>query len=396
LKKSDSRKSLYVSNIFIYHKEKLMSDLSLFQSVEWAGHTLNNRMVLAPLTRGRAGENRIANKIMGDYYVQRADAGLIIAEATSISDEGNGWVNSPGIYTDEMVEGWRAVTDRVHQAGGRIVLQLWHTGRASHSDFHNGALPFSSSAIKIADDEIHTPKGKKPFEVPQAMKQDDISRTVGHFRRAAINAKAAGFDGIEVHAANGYLLNQFLDSRNNQREDNYGGTIKNRYRFLGEVMDAVLEIWPAQKVGVRLSPNGVFNDMGADDYLETFTYTAQKLNKLKLGYLHVMDGLAFGFHERGEPMTLANFRTLFDGMIMGNCGYTKDGAQKRIADGDADMIAFGRPWISNPDLLTRFKHDYPLNNFDDPSTWYGGGEEGYTDYDTCLKDGDKEALSAIS
>jgi N-ethylmaleimide reductase len=382
---------IYVSRkYFICHKEKLMSDSKLFQPIEWAGHTHDNRMVLAPLTRGRAGENRIPNKIIGDYYLQRANAGLIIAEATSISEEGNGWVNSPGIYTDEMVTGWLSVTDRVHQAGGRMVLQLWHTGRASHSDFHNNKLPFSSSAIKIEGDEIHTPKGKKPYEVPQPMTQDDISRTVGDFRQAAINAKAAGFDGIEVHAANGYLLNQFLDSRNNQREDNYGGTIENRYRFLGEVMDAVLEIWSAEQVGVRLSPNGVFNDMGADDYLETYTYTALKLNKLKLGYLHVMDGLAFGFHERGKPMTLADFRTLFDGMIIGNCGYTKEDAEKRIADGDADMIAFGRPWISNPDLPTRFKYDYPLNSFDDPSTWYGGGEEGYTDFDTFSEERNKE------
>ncbi|MFQ3196618.1 MAG: N-ethylmaleimide reductase [Paraglaciecola sp.] len=373
-----------------------MSDSPLFQSIEWAGHTLKNRMVLAPLTRGRAGESRIANKIMGDYYVQRANAGLIIAEATAISEEGNGWVNSPGIYTDEMVAGWRAVTDRVHQAGGRIILQLWHTGRASHSDFHQGELPFSASAIKIADDEIHTPKGKKPYEVPQAMTLGDISRTVGDFRRAAINAKAAGFDGIEVHAANGYLLNQFLDSRSNERQDNYGGTIENRYRFLGEAMDAVLEIWPAQQVGVRLSPNGTFNDMGANDYLETFTYTARQLNKLKLGYLHVMDGLAFGFHERGEPMTLADFRTLFDGLIIGNCGYTQDLAQKRIADGDGDMIAFGRPWISNPDLPTRFKHGYPLNSFDDPTTWYGGGEEGYTDYDTYRQISDQEVAGVSS
>ena len=200
-----------------------MSELSLFKPLEWAGNTLQNRMVLAPMTRGRAGSDRIPNKIMGDQYVQRADAGLIITEATAISEEGIGWVDTPGIYTEEMVEGWRSINERVHEAGGKIILQLWHTGRASHSDFHDGDLPFSASAIAIEGDEIHTPKGKKPYEVPRAMTQDDIRRTVADFKHAAVNAKASGFDGIEVHAANGYLLNQFLDSRSNQRSDEYGG-----------------------------------------------------------------------------------------------------------------------------------------------------------------------------
>ncbi|MDO6567252.1 alkene reductase [Alteromonas sp. 1_MG-2023] len=373
-----------------------MSESSLFTSLEWAGKSLENRMVLAPMTRARAGSDRIPNKIMGDYYVQRADAGLIITEATAISEEGNGWVDAPGIYTDEMVAGWRSITERVHEAGGKIILQLWHTGRASHSDFHNGELPFSASAVAIEGDEIHTPKGKKPYEVPQPMTHDDIRRTVADYKHAAVNAKAAGFDGVEVHAANGYLPNQFLDSRSNQRSDEYGGSVDNRYRFLSEIMDAVLEIWPAEHVGVRLSPNGMFNDMGADDFRDTFTFVAQQLNKLELGYLHVMDGLAFGFHERGEAMSLAEFRALFDGMLMGNCGYTQDEAEKRICDGDADMIAFGRPWITNPDLPTRFKHDYPLTAFDDPSTWYGGSEEGYTDYETYREESGKAAMESLT
>jgi N-ethylmaleimide reductase len=377
-------------------KEEIMSDSPLFTSFEWAGNTLQNRMVLAPMTRGRAGINRVPNKIMGDHYVERADAGLIISEATAISEEGIGWVDTPGIYTEEQVEGWRSITQRVHNAGGKIVLQLWHTGRASHSDFHDGKLPFSASAIKIEGDEIHTPKGKKPYEVPRAMTHEDIRRTIADFKTAAVNAKAAGFDGIEVHAANGYLLNQFLDSRSNQRTDGYGGNVENRYRFLSEVMDAVLTIWPAEKVGVRLSPNGVFNDMGADDYRETFTYVAQQLNTLKLGYLHVMDGLAFGFHERGEPMVLSEFRALFDGMIIGNCGYTKEDGEKRISDGDGDMIAYGRPWITNPDLPTRFKNNYPLSAFDDPSTWYGGDEEGYNDYSTYREQSGKASMESMT
>lgn len=373
-----------------------MSDSPLFQPLDWAGFTLKNRMVLAPLTRGRAGSDRIPNKIMGDYYTQRAGGGLVISEATSISEEGNGWVDSAGIYTDEMVEGWKSITTRVHEAGSRMVLQLWHTGRASHSDFHNGEAPFSASAVKIEGDEIHTPKGKKPYEVPRAMTKEDIDRTIEDFRNASQNAKDAGFDGVEVHAANGYLINQFLDGRSNQRDDEYGGSIENRYRFLKEVMDAVLSVWPAEQVGVRLSPNGVFNDMGADDYRETFTYVAEQLNALNVGYLHIMDGLAFGFHERGEPMTLAEFRALYDGMIIGNCGYDKAQAEKRIADGDGDMIAFGRPWISNPDLPTRYKNDYPLNDFDDPSQWYGGGAEGYSDYETYEEATGKASLESLS
>lgn len=373
-----------------------MTDSVLFKPLTWAQKSLNNRMVLAPMTRGRAGSDRIPNKVMGDYYVQRADAGLIVTEATAISEEGNGWVDSPGIYTEQMVEGWRSIVERVHEAGGKIVLQLWHTGRASHSDFHDGALPLSASAIAIQGDEIHTPKGKKPYEVPKSMTHEDIQRTVKDYQKAAVNAKAAGFDGVEVHAANGYLINQFLDSRSNQRDDNYGGTLENRYRFLEQIVNAVLNVWPAENVGVRLSPNGAFNDMGADDFRATFIYVAEQLNKLALGYLHVMDGLAFGFHERGEPMTLAEFRALFDGMLIGNCGYTKTDAKKRIEEGDADMIAFGRPWITNPDLPTRFKHDYPLAAFDDPTQWYGGGEEGYTDFPTYREETGKDALSSLT
>ncbi len=373
-----------------------MTDSALFQPIEWAGHTLKNRMVMAPLTRGRSGPDRVPNKIMGDHYVQRADAGLIITEATSISEEGNGWVNSPGIYTEQMVEGWRSIVKRVHQAGGKMVLQLWHTGRASHSDFHNGDLPLSASAIKIEGDEIHTPKGKKEYEVPKAMSHDDISRTINDYKLAAINAKAAGFDGVEIHAANGYLINQFLDSRSNQRSDNYGGTLENRYRFLSEVIDAVTGVWAVEQVGVRLSPNGVFNDMGADDFRETFTYVAQQLNKKKVGYLHVIDGLGFGFHERGEPMTLAEFRALYDGILIGNCGYTKALGEKRITDGDGDLIAYGRPWITNPDLPTRFANDYPLTSFDDPSSWYGDSVEGYNDFETYGEQTGKDALTSLT
>lgn len=372
-----------------------MSDSPLFSSLDWADFTLQNRIVMAPMTRGRAGSNRVPNKIMGDYYVQRATAGLIITEATAISEEANGWVDSPGIYTQNMIEGWQSVTKRVHQAGGRIVLQLWHTGRASHSDFHKGKLPLSASAVKLKGDQIHTPNGKKDYETPRPMTHEDIRRTVNDYKQAAINAKAAGFDGVEIHAANGYLLNQFLDGRSNQREDEYGGSLENRYRFLDEVINAVLEVWPAGQVGVRLSPNGAFNDMGCDDFRKIFTYTAQQINSHKLGYLHIMDGLGFGFHERGEAMTLSEFRALYDGMLMGNVGYTKAKAEAKLEAGDADMIAFGRPYITNPDLVDRFRHNWPLHSSDNMAHWYGGGAHGYSDYETFRHETGQDRMSSF-
>ena len=357
-----------------------MSNDALFTPATFAGDALKNRMVLAPLTRGRAGDSRVPNDLMADYYRQRAGAGLLITEATVISAQGNGWVGSPGIYTDEMAEGWKKVTSAVHQEGSKIVLQLWHTGRASHSDFHDGELPVSASAVKLNGDEIHTPKGKKEYETPRALELAEIKQVVADYKAAAVRAKAAGFDGVEVHGANGYLINQFLDGRSNQRDDEYGGSVENRFRFFAEVLDAVLEVWPAQAVGVRISPNGIFNDMGADDFRETFTYAAEQFQARQLGYVHVMDGLAFGFHERGEAMTLADFRGIYTGLLMGNCGYTAEQGAQAIESGNADLIAYGRPFITNPDLPARFENDWPLTAFDDPSTWYGGGAEGYTDF----------------
>ena len=357
-----------------------MSNDALFTPVNFAGDALKNRIVLAPLTRGRAGDSRIPNDLMADYYRQRAGAGLLITEATVVSAQGNGWVGSPGIYTDEMAQGWKKVTTAVHEEGSKIVLQLWHTGRASHSDFHNGDLPVSASAVKLNGDEIHTPKGKKDYETPRALEIDEIKQVVADYKAAAQRAKDAGFDGVEVHGANGYLINQFLDSRSNQRDDEYGGSVENRFRFFAEVLDAVLDVWPAEAVGVRISPNGIFNDMGADDFRETFTYAAEQFQARSLGYVHVMDGLAFGFHERGEAMTLADFRAIYTGLLMGNCGYTAQQGAEAVTNGNADLVAYGRPFITNPDLPARFQNDWPLTAFDDPSTWYGGGAEGYTDF----------------
>jgi len=353
---------------------------SLFDQLTMGELKLKNRIAMAPMTRGRAGETRVANEIMAEYYFQRSSAGLLITEATVVSAQGIGWMDSPGIYTAEMVEGWRKVTQRVKPTGAHIFLQMWHCGRASHSDFHNGDLPVSASAIKLNGDKIHTPLGKKNYQTPRPMTLDDIKNTVNDYRTAALNAREAGFSGVEVHSANGYLINQFLDSRTNHRDDQYGGSLENKYRFLGEVLAAVLEIWPSQKVGVRLSPNGVFNDMGSEDFRETYGYCIKELATLNLGYVHIMDGLAFGFHKKGTPMTLAEFREHYSGVIIGNCGYTKETAEERLADGHADIAAFGRPFISNPDLVERLENGWPLTPYDDMALWYTPGTKGYTDY----------------
>jgi N-ethylmaleimide reductase len=343
--------------------------------------TLPNRVVMAPLTRGRAGKERIPNATMAEYYVQRASAGLIIAEATTISEQANGWLESPGVYADAMQQGWQGVTSAVHAAGGRIFLQLWHMGRASHSDFHGGSLPVSASAVKIDGDGILTPLGKKPYETPRALETWEIAAVVADYRRAAARARAAGFDGVEIHAANGYLIDQFLQSKTNLRTDDYGGSIEKRARFLREVVEAVSAEWPANRVGVRISPNGVFNDMGSPNFREQFTHVATLLDRYGLGCLHVVDGLAFGFHTLGEPMTLAEFRRVFSGPLMGNCGYTRESAEQSLAAGVADLVAFGRPYISNPDLVERFRNGWPLAEPADMSAWYTPtGAKGYTDF----------------
>lgn len=343
---------------------------------------LKNRVALAPMTRSRAGVERIPNKLMVEYYAQRATAGLIITEATVVSTRGIGWQQSPGIYNNEQVAGWRPVVESVHAKGGHIFMQLWHCGRASHSSFpeRKGELPDAPSALKLNGDHIHTPAGKMEYEVPHALTIDEIGQTINDYRSAAQRARDAGFDGIEIHAANGYLIDQFLQSKTNVRSDCYGGSIENRCRFLMEILQACLEIWPAQRIGVRFAPNGAFNDMGSADYRETFLYAAKAVNDLNIGYIHVMDGLAFGFHELGEPMTLKEFRAVYSGTLIGNCGYTKATAEDATTSGLADMIAFGRPYIANPDLVERFAHDWPLAKDMGMKSWYSFDEKGYADY----------------
>jgi len=318
---------------------------------------------------------------MAKYYCQRAAAGLLITEATVISNQANGWMNTPGIYNEAQKEGWKKLVDAVHKKDAPIFLQLWHCGRASHSDFFDGKqLPVAPSAIAIEGDTIHTAKGKQPYEVPRALETDEIQGIVEDYMFAANRAKQAGFDGVEIHGANGYLIDEFLQSRTNKRTDRYGGSVENRFRFLKEIVEAIATIWPANRIGVRLAPNGKYNDMGSTDFRETFLYAAQNLDKYGLAYLHLLNGLAFGFHELGKPMEINEFRKVFKGPLMGNCGYTKETAEEDIKNNSADLIAFGRPFISNPDLVERFTNNWELNPPARMKDWYSFTEEGYTDF----------------
>jgi 2,4-dienoyl-CoA reductase-like NADH-dependent reductase (Old Yellow Enzyme family) len=353
----------------------------LFDPFDLRGLELGNRIVMAPLTRSRSGPNRIPNALMATYYAQRASAGLIISEATTVGEMANGWVETPGLYTQEQSEAWKPVVAAVHEKGGKIFAQLWHTGRASHSDFHGGKLPVAPSSIAIHNEEPRkTNLGPRPNDVPRALETSEISGVVAEYARAASFARDAGFDGVEIHGANGYLVDQFLQSKTNHRTDAYGGSIENRYRFLDEVTTAVIGVFGANRVGVRISPNGCFNDMGSPDYRETFLYVATRLDRFGLAYLHVVDGLAFGFHGLGEPMILSEFRKVFHGPLMGNCGYTREDAEARLRSGDADLIAFGRDFMSTPDLVERFRNNWPLNPPSDMGVWYSHGPEGYVDF----------------
>jgi N-ethylmaleimide reductase len=371
-----------------------MSD-TLFQTYALCDLNLPNRIVLAPLARCRAGAARIPNEVMAKYYSQRSSAGLLISEATAISRNANAFSESPGIYTDEMTDGWKRVTDAVHKCGGRIFVQLWHPGRVSHSSLNEGVLPVAPSGLRIdkahlvtpaglqaVDAFIETPSGKQAYELPHELDRPEILRIVEDYRRAARRGKAAGFDGVELHAAHGYLIDSFLQSKTNHRTDDYGGSIEKRYRFLEQVLEGVRPVWPAHRIGVNLSPNGIYHDMGSTDYRAQFLFTARQLDRVGLAYLHVVDGLDVGFHGLGEPMTLAEFRAVFSGPLIGNCGYTKETADKAIHDGLADLISFGRPYIGNPDLVERFKNGWPLVESESQYWFAPAGEKGYTDYAT--------------
>eukprot|EP01060_Flectonema_neradi_P025687 TRINITY_DN3449_c0_g2_i1.p1 TRINITY_DN3449_c0_g2~~TRINITY_DN3449_c0_g2_i1.p1 ORF type:complete len:373 (+),score=88.67 TRINITY_DN3449_c0_g2_i1:52-1170(+) len=344
---------------------------------------LKNRVVMAPLTRSRTNnEGKVPNDLNVEYYTQRATAGLIITEGTHVSPIATGWVDAPGIYTQEQVEGWKKVIKSIHEAGGKVFCQLWHQGRQTHSDFH-GQTPVSSSATPMTKGTAHTPEGTKPYETPRPLEVDEIAQTVRDFGRAAANAKAAGFDGVEIHGANGYLLDQFMQSRVNKRTDEYGGSVEKRTRFVLEVIDAVLEVFPKEQVGIRVSPNGMFGDMGSDDFREQFTHSIKAIGEKNLGYVCVLDGLSFGFHEKGKPFLLTEAKALLEGsssLLMGNVGYTKESADEAISSGVADLIAFGRPFITNPDLVERFQNGHELAPLSESSFWWlpNVGAEGYT------------------
>jgi N-ethylmaleimide reductase len=352
----------------------------LFDPINLGAIALANRMIMAPLTRGRSGESRVPNDLMLEYYVQRASAGLIITEATQISEQGAGWAQTPGIHTPEQVEGWQRITEAVHQAGGKIVLQLWHTGRASHPDFQpEGALPVSASAI-AAQGEIHTPQGKKMRVAPRALRLDEIPGVVEQYAIATRNARAAGFDGVEIHAANGYLIDQFLRDGSNQRTDAYGGRIENRARFLLEVTDAVVNEWSSDRVGVRLSPYNPFNDMRDSDPIATFTFIAKALNPFNLAYLHLVEALPGHFLAlEGVEPAAPHLRRKFENPMILNGGYDAQVGAAAIRGHEADAIAYGIPFIANPDLVERYRQGTALNEAD-PTTFYTHDRKGYVDY----------------
>lgn len=340
---------------------------------------LPNRIVMAPLTRQRAGEGNVPHQLNAEYYVQRATAGLIIAEATQISPQGQGYPNTPGIYSPEQVAGWRLVTDAVHQHQGRIYLQLWHVGRISHPDFQpDGALPVAPSAI-APKGQAMTYEGMKPFVTPRALETWEIPEIVEQYRQGAANAFEAGFDGVEIHAANGYLIDQFLRDGTNQRTDKYGGSIENRARLLLEVAEAVTDVAGANKVGVRLSPSGTFNDMRSAHPLETFGYAAEALNKFGLAYLHIFEAIEADIRHGATVVPTSHLKERFQGTLIVNGGYDKNRGDAVLSTGAADLVAFGTLYIANPDLPQRFALNAPLNQAD-PTTFYGGGEKGYTDY----------------
>ena len=370
----------------------------LTRPVRLGPYELPNRIVMAPLTRNRAGAGNVPQAMNVEYYAQRASAGLIITEATQISPQGVGYPNTPGIHTQEQVNGWKKVTDAVHQQDGLIFLQLWHVGRISHPSLQpNGALPVAPSAIRPNGD-AYTYQGLQPMVTPRALWTAEIPWIIEQYRQAAQNALEAGFDGVEIHSANGYLLDQFLRDGTNHRTDAYGGSVTNRARLLLEVTEAVSEVWGADRVGVRISPVHTFNSMYDSQPHVTFGYVAEQLNRFGLAYLHVVgsrygDG-AYPVHS-DQPFDERMLRDAFHGTYMANAGYDRDRALGALNSGEADLIAFGSMFIANPDLPLRLALNAPLN-VPDVSTFYGGNEKGYTDYPFLDSEVTKQSLPEVA
>lgn len=356
-----------------------MSTPTLFETYDLGPHRLKNRIVMAPMTRNRAGQGNVPTSLIGLHYRQRASAGLIITEGSQVTPEGQGYPNTPGIHSAEQVAGWKQVTDAVHAEGGHIFLQLWHVGRISHSLYQPGrALPVAPSAIAPRG-QIYTSEGMKPYETPRALSTEEVAAVVEQYRNGAKHAHAAGFDGVEVHGANGYLIDQFLQDGSNQRTDRYGGSAENRARFLLEVVQAVTDVWGPDRVGVRLSPNGSFNDMSDSNPAVTFGYAIAALDKLGVVYLHLRTGTANDARHGRAPVPIAQFRPLFHRTLILNDGFDRASGDAALAEGLADLVAFGSSFISNPDLPLRLKLGAPLAS-PDVSTFYSGGEKGYVDY----------------
>lgn len=346
---------------------------TLFTPVTLGDLALNNRIIMAPLTRCRADVGRVPSEMMVEYYRQRASAGLILTEATSVTPMGVGYPNTPGIWSAEQIQGWRKVTNAVHAAGGKIVLQLWHVGRISDPIYLDGQLPVAPSALKPAG-HVSLVRPKKEYETPRALETAEIAGVIEAYRKGAENAKEAGFDGVELHAANGYLIDQFLQSRTNQRSDAYGGSLENRARLLLEITDALIKVWGPGRVGVHLAPRGDSHDMGDENPAETFGYVARELGKRKIAFI-------FTREKEGEDSIAPQLKQQFGGALIANEGFTKEQGNAWLAAGKCDAVSFGVPFIANPDLVKRLEQDAPLN---EPKfeTFYGSSPEGYIDYPT--------------
>lgn len=351
----------------------------LLTTFNLSGLELPNRIIMAPMTRSRAGEENVPTELNATYYKQRASAGLIISEGTQISEQGVGYPWTPGIHSDKQVEGWKKVTNAVHEAGGRIFAQIWHVGRISHPYFHDGDLPVAPSAVK-PQGQAFTPEGMKDFVEPRALETEEIPGIIKDYVQAAKNAMEAGFDGVEIHGANGYLIDQFIQDGTNKRTDRYGGSVENRARFALEVTEAVTEAVGSNRVGIRLSPSGEFNDMHDTNPKHTFTYLINELNRFDLAYLHLIEPLTdvsdlTNYLENVTPY----FRNIYEGTIITCGGYTRESGIQTIEQNDADLVAYAQLFLANPDLPERFAVDAELNE-PDSDTYYGGGKEGYTDY----------------
>jgi N-ethylmaleimide reductase len=356
-----------------------MSADTLFTPLAAGPLALPNRLVLAPMTRSRALAGNVPNPIAAQYYAQRASAGLLITEGTQVSPQGVGYIRTPGIHSPEQVAGWRTITDAVHAAGGRIFAQLWHVGRVSHSDFHGGELPVAPSAIQV-DGEAFTTAGRQPIPTPRALTLEEIPGLVQQFRAAAVNARAAGFDGVELHGANGYLLDQFLRDSSNVRTDRYGGSIEDRARFPLEVVDAVVDTWGADRVGYKIAPFFSMFGMSDSDPAATFSYLAGELRRRGLLYLHIAEPVAGPMAASGPRIT-PTLRRIFGGTVIVNGGYDRAAGAAAVASGEADLVAYGVLYLANPDLPERFRRNAPLNQ-PDVATFYMGEGKGYVDYPT--------------